>query len=206
MIDELNVFGSWHDLVDALRPKSLKGKRVKKWKARVRRNRGMRTRAHKRELLRDRAKFVRTVVEGSANRSRPNAPKLDRPHLMARGRWFELLVAMGEAEWTMAALCVVYERDMPTTQATVKRFMMDRGLVEKRANPNTERYLVTGGHMAGLCTRPGKNRWLFRRTERGHLVAAGAEWRKPYVHKVHKYLRLRQAKASLAQGLIPDEA
>lgn len=214
MTDELNVFGSWHDLVDALKPKSLKGKRVKKWKARVRRNRGMRTRAHKRELLRDRAKFVRTVVEGPSNRSRPNAPKLTRPRDMAAGRWLEMLRAMGDDDWTMPEFGRMIDRSPEITGATVKRYMLDRGFVERRPNPNPPVTPINGGMMAGKATRTWTAKWLYRRTTLGEQVAQGlVEWRKPIQPNVntHKYLRLRQAKAlaaksGLAQGLIPDEA
>lgn len=191
MADDLDLFGSWAELTDALKPKSLKGRKMLWWHVNKRSASERRNRRQAQKQARAEKAFVKRAVDGPRDRARPGATaRMSEP-----GRWMELLRDMGDSDWTMTGLCALLDRDMPTTHATVKRRMMARGFVERRPNPNTEHYVITGGMAAG-SPRPGKNRWLYRRTELGANVAAGlVEWRKPREYKRWKYRNLKLAKA-----------
>jgi len=143
----------------------------------------------------------REVAEAVHRLTRP--PSLDRPtyaataelgHAAQRGeyvgRWWRCLELMGDGEWTLRALEGVWSLDTSTAHS-VLRTLQKRALVRRSANPGATRYVVTGGLMAGRCTRPGKDRWLYQVTERAALVLSGAvEWRKP-----PGWNRLRAARA-----------
>lgn len=197
-------FGDWDELCDALRPKSTKGRKVKGWhvhKAVVARARG---RSHRQKANRAKKKFVATVVDGPSNRSRPRlAAAIELANEAQRtgkpGRWMELLRDMGpEVDWTMKALCGLFDRDVGTTHATVKRYLMDRGFVARTANPNAR--FGSGEHANRYCNRnrrPFADRWLYRRTELGGRVVAGeVEWRKVRTYKRWKYRAIKQRNAA----------
>lgn len=191
MDDKLNLFADFDAVVDACKRKPTR--KLLKWEETVANNRRRRTQKHKRELLRDKAKFIRTVIDGEPQRARPKArATIEHANAVARGdaepRWLELLRAMGEGDWTMSRLCVLFDRDIPTTSATIERGGVARGFVERRANPDARMIKAGGG------ARPYGDRWLYRATARGLEVAAGAEWRKPRKYVRWKYRRLREAK------------
>ena len=184
-------FETFDAVLEALAPKP---RRPKAWKLakigpglrRARRRRVEAARAIKAEVHR---------LTRSPAMDRPEAVKAtELGHAAQRGeyvgRWWRCLELMGDQEWTARGLEALWGLDTFTAHS-VLRTLQKRALVSRSANPGATRYVVTGGLMAGRCTRPGKDRWLYQATERAALVLSGAvEWRKP-----PGWNRLKAAKA-----------
>lgn len=156
------------------RPKAWKLAKIGPGKRRAKRRRVEAARAVKAEVHR---------LTRSPARDRPRAVEASSLGFAAMrgeavGRWWRCLELMGEGEWTLRGLEGVWTLDKATA-FSVLRTLQKRGLVTRAVNPGAQRYVVAGGLMAGRCTRPGKDRWLYRATERAGLVLSGAvEWRR----------------------------
>jgi hypothetical protein len=170
----------WPDILAALSrqpPRPLKA-----WENKVKGNRNKRARKHNREAAFNRKTFVKKVIEGSAARARPGASDRAR----SSGRWLKSLEAMGGEDRTLGEICaLVNDARHAVRQALGK--MVERGLVEKRPNPDRRRTIP------GVCGPA--DIWLYRRTDAGARVAAGSdEWRKPPCNGWQVYQKRRAAK------------
>jgi len=177
----IDGFETFDAVLDALAPKRTAAQRRR---SRVAHGKWRRRKARaQREAKREAAKAVHRLTRSPAM-DRPRAAKAaDLGHAAQRGedvgRWWRCLELMGDREWTLRGLEALWGLDTSTAHS-VLRTLQKRALVSRAANPGATRYVVTGGLMAGGCTRPGKDRWLYQATPRAADVLAGRiEWRKP---------------------------